>query len=919
MAAPLLTTKLFVPTPRPSLIYRPHLVQRLDDALQQGQPLTLVSAPAGYGKTTLASAWLQSSGHACAWVSLDEGDNDPATFLSYCIAALQRLDPQIGQSIQAVLEAPELAPMDTLMIHLINDLCAAETPVILVLDDYHSIREPDIHRGMRTLIERHPPQMHLVVLSRTDPPLPLPRLRAADEMCEIRGDDLRFSEEETHAFYEQCMDLTLSGEAVTLLLERAEGWIAGLRLAGLSLQGQQNAETAVRTFRGDDRYVLDYLADEVFARQPDSVQDFLLRTSVLERYNASLCDALYSEGGACAVSSREILAHLEAANLFIVSLDNQRAWYRYHHLFSQWLRNRLQRERPETVAELHRRASRWHEEEGNVQEAIDHALVIPDHGLAADLAEQHMMSLARQGRLRTCLRWMERIPRDEIHARPYLCAACGWVHRATLKIAEAESYLTAGEAALTDYPGLHVASEGHFVGPDEIRGELNALRGHCALQRRELDEALRLTDLSLECLPPNALAARSLAALTTGHVHFRLLSYCQADAAMSQAHELALASRQAVSVAMPALAGRGTIARNQGRLDEALRLCRQSTSLGCQESGSHLPGVWSSYWELFYIHYIRNELEEAGSYLNRGVEAATLANMGGAVLCCQVHLAQLAWRRGDLTSAERIFSRVDSILRSGVERHPWGFGAWSLARGLFCLVKGDLDAALRFAEELGLPSADEIVAAKDLSIVAPRWNSFLFLSRVFIAQGRYDASDVLTDVFAALAEQWGSHHLRVVAPLHRALARQGSGQDEEALCSLERALDVAAPAGFLASFVESGAPMARLLRLAMVKSTHPAFVRKLLEAIQAEAGNFIGTGTPPGHQTTPAQSLPEPLTERELQVLRLLAVGLTGREVAERLIISFHTARHYIRMIYGKLDVHSREEAIEQAEGLGLL
>jgi LuxR family maltose regulon positive regulatory protein len=482
---PLLTTKLCIPPVRPGLVSRPQLVERLNEGLNR--KLTLVSAPAGFGKTTLVTEWLNNAERPFTWLSLDEGDNDPVRFLTYLVAALQKIDPAIGQAAQAMLGAPQPPPPEPLLTSLINDVAATSRPFVLILDDYHLIHTLSIHQQLGFLLEHQPPPqrgMHVVIAAREDPPLPLPRWRARGQTVEIRQTELRFTEKETTDFLRRVMRLKLSSADVDALQRRTEGWIAGLQLVALSLQSCDDAHQLVQSFTGSHRYILDYLIEEVFQRQPAGVQDFLLKTSILDRFSAPLCDAVRgaSRGGIERDDSHQVLLTLEQGNLFIVPLDESRQWYRYHRLFADLLRHRLQmREPASTVSSLHQRASQWYQAKGYVADAVHHALAGSDWERAANLIHAASETMLKRGEVTTLLRWYQALPDAEVRARPRLCLEYSWALILTGQIEAADSYLGQAEAVAQD----EADRDGQAASGDQtvLLGEIVAAQAYVARAR----------------------------------------------------------------------------------------------------------------------------------------------------------------------------------------------------------------------------------------------------------------------------------------------------------------------------------------------------------------------------------------------------------------------------------------------------
>jgi LuxR family maltose regulon positive regulatory protein len=419
--APLLATKIYIPPPRPGLVSRPRLIRRLDEGLRLGHRLTLVSAPAGFGKTTLLSEWCAGCGRPVAWLSLDEGDNDPARFLAYLVAALQTVEVDIGAGVVAALQSPQPPSMEAGLTLLINEMTTISDPFALVLDDYHLITAQPIQDGLTFLLDHLAPQMHLCIAGRADPPLPLARLRARGQLTELRAADLRFTPGEAAAFLNTSVGLNLSNAEVAALDARTEGWIAGLQMAALSMRGRQDLPGFIRAFTGTHRFVLDYLVEEVLEQQSPGIQRFLLKTSVLERLAAPLCDAVTAGS-----DSRTILGQLDRDHLFLIPLDNERRWYRYHHLFADLLRSRLKQTDPDRAPILRRRASEWYEQHGLIVDAVSHAFAAGDIGQVARLVEGNVLAMMGHGELTTVMRWLDGLPAGMVRSRPWLSIARAW-------------------------------------------------------------------------------------------------------------------------------------------------------------------------------------------------------------------------------------------------------------------------------------------------------------------------------------------------------------------------------------------------------------------------------------------------------------------------------------------------------------
>jgi LuxR family maltose regulon positive regulatory protein len=910
MTAPLLTTKFHTPSPRPNLVPRPHLIGKLNRALSLDHRLTLVSAPAGYGKTTLLSEWVTKIERPVAWLSLDEGDNDPVRFVAYLIAALQQVDGAIGRSMQSTPRAPQTAlavPVpqagesvdEALVAALINDIIEAATPLVLVLDDYHLIHAAPIHRTIHCLLDHLPSQLHLAISTREDPPLPLPRLRARGQMTEIRAPDLRFTEEEAAAFLEKTMGLRFSAETVAELESRTEGWIAGLQLASLSLQEHQDTDLA--TFSGDDRRVMDYMVEEVLHHQSRHIQTFLLQTSILDRLSSSLCNAILET-----TDSQTALAHLERTNLFVIPLDSKRQWYRYHHLFADLLRSQLQRKHPEWPANLHRRASAWHEQAGNVEEAVEHAFAIPDAELAAHLIEQYGAQILNDGRIATCLNWLQRLPDDIVYADPHLCIGFGWALVLTGQVEHAENYAQAAETSLSTYEPYYVASEGRVVNQEEIRCDLMALQAHCARARGDSASALKLSRRALDCMPDNEYTVRCAVTLNLGLLHMKEWDWDAAQAAFAEAYEIALKSEENVSVAVSAMSLQGDVLTIQGKLRQAATRYQKAIEIGGTDAKNPQPilATCTAHLGLAEVFIQRSETATALDHLEKAWGLAR--NAGSQEMIAEVYYlmcTHLALASRDVEQAEAFLDLIGGLPNIPEDEL---FGAQVAAtRGELLLAQGDIDTAARFLAARDLPDEPTIT----------RLPEYLLLVRLMLAQDQYDKALALSRDVATIAET--SHYATagIEATILQALALQRKGSDTQALECLERALDMAEPQRYIHPFLSVGKPVVKLLRQAIARSTHSEHAHRVLAAFATQVHRAT-TSLGPDGEILP---LVDPLTERELQVLRLLAAGLSSTEVAEELIIAVSTVRSYIKTIYRKLDVHSRDEAIGSARELGLL
>jgi LuxR family maltose regulon positive regulatory protein len=898
---PLLATKLFVPRSHPHLVPRARLVELLQQGLER--PLTLVSAPAGFGKTTLLAQWLAQSDLPVAWLSLEPEDNDPIRFLSYLIAALQTLNTHIGTIALALLRTPQPAPPEAVLTQLTNELIeGGGGDIVLVLDDYHVITNESIQHGMNFLLDHQPPQLHLVLVTRADPPLPLAKLRASGLLTEVRTADLRFGGAEVGAFLQTVMGLDLDASSIATLELHTEGWIAGLQLAALSLQGRTDVSEFLATFSGGHRYVLDYLSEEVLARQPKVVQQFLLHTSILERLSGPLCDAVTEQQG-----SQAMLEALERANLFVVGLDDERDWYRYHHLFAQVLRNHLQQADPTLLPVLHRRASAWHEQHQMSVEAVQHALAVPDAELAARLIEPIALSTGFQGQLNTVLGWLNALPEALVRTRPRLCVYFAVLLTFTKQPEAAETRLQQAERCVQEGMPAEQALA--------ILGWVLDIRGNIALDHGDIPQAVSLAQQALALLPEaeviprtSALATTSRAFLVSGDVTFETEQEVVAAVTFIRP-----SGNQFSTVNSTCLLARLHIL--QGRLRQAAATYAQLVQVVPRPEVLH-----TAFSSIFYycgqgdLLYEWNDLQAAEQHLLQGI-ALVKETRPVEPFVAVLGYTTLAWLEQARGNTREALATLDTLTHLAEQRHfpPHYVNQVAAVRAQLELTQGNLAAAVRWTDSCGLSSID-----KDLSY--PRESEYLILARVRIAQARDDTSaPVLQNVLHLLdrLRESAEEKARLGSVLEilivRALALQAQGEWTSALSTLERALVLAAPEGYIRLFVDEGAPMMTLLRNSQARNSVPGYITTLLEAFGEQHVQDL--------PFTSAHSGPllDPLTEREQEVLRLLIEGASNREISRRLVLSVNTVKRHVYNLCGKLGVQSRTQAIIRARTFNLV
>ena len=887
MSTTILSTKLYIPPLRSKVVLRPNLIERLNEGLHR--KLTLISAPAGFGKTTLVSEWVAGCKRPVAWLSLDEGDNDPTCFLTYLVAALQTVAPKIGEGILGILYATQNQPppIELLLTTLLNELITISDNFILVLDDYHVLDAKPVDNALTFLLEHLPPQMHLVIATREDPHLPLARLRVRGQLTELRAADLRFTPAEAAEFLNQVMGLNLSAEDIAALKNRTEGWIAGLQLAAIAMQGDKDTASFIKSFTGSHHFVLDYLLEEVLQKQSASIQTFLLRTSILDCLRGPLCDAVLLDLSA---SGQKTLEYLEHSNLFIVPLDDERRWYRYHHLFADLLRQRLRqsvtsstRNEGMVVAELHSRASQWYEDNGLDIEAFQHAAATNDVERAERLIDGKGLPLYSRG-LSVMLDWLASLPTTVLDAKPSL-----WVRYASALLVGGqttgvEEKLQAAEAALA------AALQG--AEPDDktrdLIGQIAANRATLALSQYQIETIFAQSRRALEYLHPDNLASRFRANWTVAFAyHFR-----GERTAAGRAYTDALSIAQAAgNIPYTALATEclGQIQELENHLYLAAETYRRSLQLFGDQPP---PSANEAYLGLSHIFYEWNDLDAAEQHGQRSLQLARQYDKRiDRFIIGEVFLARLKLAQGDVAGAASMLSQTEQTARQ--KNFTLRLPEIAAAQVQVLLKQTNLSAAAELARRFELP---------------------LSQARVLLAQGDSSAALAVLEPFRQQVEARGWADERLRAMVLQAVAFYLKGEKSPAAQVLAEALALAEPGGFIRIFVDEGTPMAHLLSEAAANRIMPDYVGKLLTVFKAEEQKSEDKSY---HPT--AIPLSEPLSQRELEVLQLMAQGLSNREIGERLFLALDTVKGHNRLIFGKLQVQRRTEAVARARELGLL
>jgi ATP/maltotriose-dependent transcriptional regulator MalT len=905
---PLLLSKLSVPAPRRTLVRRTSLSGRIEDGLER--KLTVISAPAGFGKSALLSTWAAASAsgsHLVAWLSLDFRDDDPARFWRYFVTALSRLEPGCGETALALLDSPQPPPVVTTLTTLLNDLDALAAEATLVLDDYHLIASKDIHEALAFLLENLPPRVHLIIATRADPPLPLSRLRERGELTELRAHDLRFESEDAMTYFNQMMGLDLSERQVSELVARTEGWVGGLQMAALAIRDHPDIPHFIDAFSGSNRYVMDYLAEEVLARQPEAERIFLLHTSILDRMCAPLCEAVTNNR-----DSQEILERVEHANLFLDPLDDVRGWYRYHQLFADVLNQRLRHERPDLVSGLHHKASAWFEGQGLMLDSIPHALAGNDLVRAVRLIESAGMAVVLNHQIQTLLAWIDRLPEALVDERPMLHTLRALALALSNRPEAAEASLQTAERCLRSEPQSEEARA--------VLGRVAVIRAAIARFCGDVGRTVSLSHQALQLLPETDASSRERAS-AKANIGLSYQVTGEVNAADERPLEEAVAAFSAAGALTPLLNSinhLGQFQTMQGRLRAAAATYQRASAAVTGPGGRRGAGETAGYHVgLGLIHLHWNDLDPAERHLMRAVDliAGAFTVEADVVTDSYVYLARLQQARGQMAEARATLNEFARLARQR------NFFSLLLDRGeaeqaRLALRQLNLPAAIRWAETWGRSAETSDYRCED---------QHLTLARVLLARGRVlaedsytnDALNLLNRLLAA-AQRGGRLNSVIEILTLRALA-QHAQHEPDAVNTLEWALRLAEPEGYVRGFVEEGTPTAALLA-ELLKSLRrkaqapqddsmPSYVRRLLVAFE----------TPVGRALDGRQPLVDPLTARETEVLELIAIGLSNREIAARLFVTTSTVKSYTNSIFRRLGVASRTEAVAEARARQLL
>jgi LuxR family maltose regulon positive regulatory protein len=928
----LLATKLHRPSTPPKRVPRPHLIQRLDEGLESSRQMTLVSAPAGFGKTTCISDWADTLDCPVTWLSLDAADDDPGRFFAYLVAALQTVDANLGREIEGALRSGQLPPSEVISATLINDILRAqrvEGRFLLVLDDFHVIQDPSILEVLEKLVANPPQPLHLVLLTREDPPLPLARLRAHNQLTEIRARDLRFASDDAERLLNEVLGLSLSPADVAALEAKTEGWVVGLQLAGLSIRDRADPSGFIATLSGSHRFILSYLTEEVLNRQPEAVQRFLLQTSILDKLNGDLCNAVTGRS-----DGRTLLERLFNANLFLIPLDDEGQWYRYHHLFADLLRDLQNTLLKEDTAELHERAAHWYAQAGGertgergafVNEAMKHALAAEDYGLAVDLLERHAMDMIMQGYAKTVNGWVQVIPAEWTSSSPRTHLAFAWMHLLRGAYAQAAPYLERLEGS---FSGSQVSQEES----EALKAEWLVLQSLLLNMQGEMTESLALATQALEIAPEQDSRVRSLAYFGQAGAYQVMEEYGLVVDAYQMAIQHGREAKNLVTEMM-STSGLARLAFEHGQLHLAFEIAAP-VSARLEGSGSLPPISTVIFGILGEVQTQWLQIDEARRHGRRALQLSVLGGYNSGIISLRVLLSRLSQLAGDLEDAAREIQKAVDLMQGDIPDYVRQEAVAQQVRVSLAQNRpAAADLALQgqgfsFQGRFSFPALPP-----DQSI--PHSAGLLYNSslRVLLYQARAgrDAANLragieLADRLITGALQGQTLLVALEALLLRAQMHAALGSTRASQVDYARALELAEPEGILGVFIEQGPPVAEaladLVEQAQLEAVHARYVERLLAAFsRLQPPSTARREQPPLDLPAGIEpvALIEPLTDRELDVLCLMAEGLKYKEIAERLFISLNTVRSHVKAIYGKLHVNNRTQAVTVARQLRML
>ena len=896
---PLLATRMLMPRSPARVVSRTHVWHRLQRGMER--PLTLLTAPPGFGKTTALAGWARQVEAPVAWVSLDSGDNEPGQFWAYVLAALEQASPGVTGGALAMLRSLQAPPLPVVLRALLNALASMPQDIVLALDDYHRITEPAIHEALASLLDHPPARLHLYLASRSEPPLPLARLRARDAVNELTSDDLRFRLDEVAEFLSEVMETPLPFEDVLALAERSDGWVAGLQLAGLSLQQHPDPAAFVASFSGSNRHVMQYLGDEALAAQPPDVRAFLLRTALLERMSASLCDALTGQN-----NGRAMLERLTRANLFVVMLDDEGRWYRYYHLFADLLRLHLREEAPELLPDLHRRAALWLERDGQTIEAVQHLFAIPDFDAAAGLMERITNDLMRRGDVATLITLLEKFPSDTMLAHPHLSLSLAEALYARGQLAAAEAHIANAERVAASVPYADQRRQRLLI------GRIACDRAVLASMRGEADGAIAYAQTAIDDLADDDSLRRAGAFITVGHAQRHRGDLVAADAAYAEAVRLSNAAGSPFMAAL-AIDMRTLVAMAQGQLHLVANLSRQIIAMA-ESQGEGARSLAGNAWaNLGWRLYEWNDLDGAEEAYHK---ALTLGEQWGDSedqVNGHLWLSLVYQARGNPDEANASLQRAYRLLEAAEQEgqsFPWLPPLVGATAVRLAIAQGNLPEAERLIAELRRDHSANVAIRPLVELTSVR----ILLARNDTVEARAQLDTLLPTAIAS-----GQTAYEIDMRMLLALAWQQQGETTQALESLAQAITQAMSEGYIRLFLDEGAPLQALLRRLRekpgVRADLAGYCTKLLVMAGAEDYPTPRRNQPRGTHT----ELLEPLSARELEVLSLLAEGYSNQEIAAELVVALSTVKTHVHHLYAKLQAPDRLRAVTRARRLGLL
>lgn len=912
MSLQILTTKLFIPPLRQQSVLRPHLLQKLDEGLKNHKQLILVSAPPGFGKTSLVSEWANQTALKTAWLGLDESDNDPGHFWRYIVAALQTISPEIGQGVVSGFQAPQPPPLLDLITGLINDLSRQQMDILLILDDYHLIEVENIHETFNFFIDHLPPNLYLAVCARSDPPLQLSRRRGRGLLCEIRAADLRFSLAETNRLLNETLHLELSEEDILSLEHRTEGWVAGLQMAGLSLSGIPDKRHFIEDFSGDDRYVADYLLEEVLRRQPQATQNFLLKTSILGRLNASLCEAVTGEK-----NSQNLLAELERANLFLFPLDNHREWFRYHHLFASLLEQHFQKNEGKGALNLLRmKASQWYEEHHFYLEAIEMCFYSQDMEEVAHLLDKYQHDIFQMGELVALLKWGGKIPEQLLRSYPKLIMGLAWAASATQQSAQTQLYCQMIESIFDIKLETFLQIENlDSLAPLQRSAmiEVAVLNAPTLLSQFTFPLMMQMGQRALPYLtpeydqqpylfnPPSQL--RPPLVYLLGYTNFIAGNTEQANALLNDAVESAILQGNTHIVAL-SMAQLGTIQMAQGSLQQAKATFQKAADTEEKMTFLYSPYFSQSWHGLALLAYEANDLKQTEEYCQRALKLAKSWESSELLFPVYVLMARHQVLAGNWTEVDRNLQCIKNLSSAFLKTVS---GGWEVFQAWVELKRGHSGQVLHWVETFNPAQMAPIDFFQEIEEVNA--------ARLMLAANHLEeASRLVENRLPLLKNTDRTGHLIEFMAVESVL-RQAQNRLPEAEAAVKQALELAESRGYLRVFLDEGPKMHELLA-----KTQPSFTgslriytQRLLDAFPQKNAPVFDSILPPD------QSLIEPLSEREIEVLRLISSGVSNADIASQLFISVNTVKKHITNIFNKLGVENRVLAIEKSRQLKLL